>query len=315
MVCRMKTHPRHSICLMGKILILLIAFTGWRCATPLMIQTSIPTYPTHPLVPSPEKMVIANAYDVKPQSFRDNKEKQFIVLMGYTMRHADMQIEKRSNINVDVVEVPIHNVHPDSARMLMALHDATHAIHVTFFNAYFDQTRVDVSKDENGKSKVAYYDLVVEIGYLMQNQHRVVSDTLISMRRFHSSRSVISGLLAVGPNIVSNTDDVVDGVHANVDFYLKKFFPGIEPRTRPIFITKEFKEVGTAVKTGNYESALDYSENLILSSDNEIAARALYNCAVLSEYLARHEVVKSYLKQAMARQYLMQASEMLDDYR
>jgi len=149
----------------------------------------------------------------------------------------------------------------------------------------------------------------------MQNRDGVISDIPISMRRFHSSRSVVSGLLAIGPNIISNTDDVVDGVHANVDLFLKDFFPGSEPRTRPVFVTKEFKEVGTAIKTGNYQHAFDFSENLTSSPSNDIAAKAFYNCAVLAEYFSKHDVVRHYLEEALNRQSFMEAREMLHDYR
>jgi len=148
----------------------------------------------------------------------------------------------------------------------------------------------------------------------MQNRYRVLSDTLISMRRFHSSRSVVSGLLAIGPNIISNTDDVVDGVHANVDFYLKEYFPGNEPRRQPMVATKEFRDVGTAIKAGNYEVALSLSEPLTTSPNNEIAAKALYNCSVLSEYYSRHLAAKSYLVEALVKQNLIEARNMLYDY-
>jgi hypothetical protein len=314
MLNRMKANTSHSIYLSGKILIILIAFAGWQCAVPVMIQTSIPTYPSHPLVPEPDRMVIANAYDVSANSFRDNKEKQFIILTGHMMRHAAMQIEKRSNIKVDVVEGPVHPAHPDSVRVLMAKHSATHAILITSFNAFFDQTHVNVTKTENGKDKEAFYDIVVDVGYIMQDLDNNISKTPVSMRKFHSSRNVVSGLLAFGPNIVSNTDDVVDGVHANVDSYLKEYFPGSEPRSRPLFVTQEFRDVGTAIKAGNYEVALNLSQQLTESPNNEIAVRALYNCAVLSEYYSRHLAAKSFLEEALMKQDLIEASNMLSDY-
>jgi len=299
----------------GKIPFLLIAIASWQCTMPLAVQTSIPTYPSHPLNPQPENLIIANTFDVSSKSFRDNKEKQFMVLTGHTMRHASMQIEKRSDIDVDVVEGPIYSAHPDSVRLLMAQRNATHAILITSFDAYFEQTRVEVTKDENGKSKLAYYDLVVDIGYIMQNQDRIISDVPVSMRKFHSSRSVMSGLLAAGPNIVSNTDDVVDGVHANVDLFLKEYFPGSEPRTRPLFVTREFKDVGTSIKAGNYQGAFDVSERLTSAPNIDVSAKALYNCAVLSEYFSKHDIVRYYLEEALNKQSFMEAREMLHDYR
>jgi hypothetical protein len=45
-----------------------------------------------------------------------------------------------------------------------------------------------------------------------------------------------------------------------------------------------------------------------------VAAMALYNCAALSEYFSRHVAAKSYLEEALEKQYLMEASTMLYDY-
>ena len=95
--------------------------SGWLCAVTLLVsgltlvscgtltsvQTTIPTYPSHPLVPAPEKVVVANAFDVKSKSYRDNKEETFTSLIEGATRHAADQIKDHSQADAEAAKAAV----------------------------------------------------------------------------------------------------------------------------------------------------------------------------------------------------------------
>jgi hypothetical protein len=193
--------------------------------------------------------------------------------------------------------------------------NSTHGMFITSFNAYFDQTHVEVTKTETGKDREAFYDIVVEIRYALRSLEGLALDTLISVRRFHSSRNVLSGLLAAGPSIVSNRDDALEGVYVNVDQYLKSFFPGQENRVRALMLTKDFKAIAAALNQSDYRSAFDASRQMTLSADNKVSATAYHVCAVLAERDQDFDAAKKYLLESLRRQPNVDVQRMLADYR
>lgn len=299
--------------------LLLFLFACSGCYAPMTLTTTVPTLATREFKTPPEKIVVANAYDVKAASVRNNKEKLFSELIDFTVRHTANEIGRRSLIPASFVEgISVPSARSDSSiRALMTDQQASHAIIVTSFNAAFEQTHVEVTVNEGSKSKRAYYDILVDIDYSFHNWAGWQFDTLISVRKFHSSRNVLSGLLAAGPNIVSNSEDAADGIYANVDMYLKSFFRGTEPRKRNVFMSKEFTEVKNAIRAADHQRAFELSEALMNSEKNTVAAMASYNCAVLLEFLGQYDKVKYYLEESERKQRVQmpEVQMMLTDYR
>lgn len=298
------------------ILPLVAGIMSMSCASFTTIQTTIPTYPPHPLEPVPERVVIANAFDVKSADYRDKKTEEFMLLIDSAMTHAARQIKDRSLADAEVVRrsvVPIHN--GDSVEAFIRYARATHGMFITSYNASFLQTRVDVTETEAGKEREAFYDLIVDVKYALRSLEGLAFDTLVSVRRFHSSRIVLSGLLAAGPSIVSNQDDALEGSIVNVDHYLKSFFLGQETRIRRLTFTKEFKAVEELIRQSNYASAFEGSKELTASADKKTSANAYYICAVLAEREGDFESAKTYLRESLMRQNDMEVQQMLADYR
>jgi hypothetical protein len=283
---------------------------------PATIQNSVVTYPPFPIVPEPEKVVIANAYNVKAQSYRENKEEQFIGLINETMQSTATHL--KNNVNTEVaIERDSFFVNRDPyVDSLLIKHNASHVLLITHFDAYFVQTDVEVTETETGKSREAFYDIVVDIGYLLQSQYDQKFDTIISARRQHSSRSVLSGLLAAGPNIVSNQEDALEGVHVNTELLMRCFTRGSETKTRTLYVSKEFEAVDDAIEAMDYAGAFAVSEKLANAKDPKIASMAYYNCAVLLERMGTFEKVKVYLEESLRlRPGFADAQVMLEDYR
>ena len=196
----------------------------------------------------------------------------------------------------------------------MKKHKASHAIAITFIDVYFDQTDVEVTKDDSGTSREAFYDIVSNINYVLYNRNGVFKDLKVDQRRFHSSRAVLSGLLAAGANVVKNSEDAVAISRHNVEAYLNNFFPGRADRTRVVFVGKELDGVKTALVTGDYETAMEESRRFIHHPDHKLAAKPNYNCAVLFERSNQHAQIKLYLEQSLGLYNLPQARSMMNDY-
>jgi hypothetical protein len=281
------------------------------CNMPALIQTSIPTYPRYPLIPEPETIIIANTSDVKAKSYRDNKEKLFFDLIHTATDHLKRQLEQRTQASI-IINPEATTSRPDSS---FTESSDSHIILIKHFDAYFNQTDVVVTKTENGKEREAFYDIVVDIQYEIRSPIAEPFDTLISVRKFHSSRSVLSGLLAAGPSITSNEKDAREGTLRNVDEYLRNFFLGTDSRSRLLYVKKEFEVVGKAIDRLDYARAFEESEKLADSKDKQVAARAYYNCAVLLEKQEDYLKIKPYLLESLRLQNSVEASEMLKDYR
>lgn len=293
-----------------------IACLAVACRMPVAVHNTITMYPPRPLVPEPEKIIITNVYDVKAQSFRDNKEELFINLIQEAMGASASQFEERSKtqalVNQQSAGIPLNR---DSLKAVMLANNATHGLFITSFDAAFDQTGVEVTQTDSGKERTASYDIVVKIGYSLLDRDFNQFDTLVTVRKFHSSRSVVSGLFAAGPNIVSNRKDALEGVQANVDTYMRSFYPFTKNRPRLIYVTKEFSSVGDAVKLMDYETAFRLSERLTDSKDRKVAALAYYNCAVLLENKGEVTKVKPYLEESIRINPTVEAQTMLTDYK
>jgi hypothetical protein len=136
----------------------------------------------------------------------------------------------------------------------------------------------------------------------------------ITASQYHSSRSVISGLLAAGPNIVNNKESALSVMRDNVEKYLNFFIPGVADRYRPVYIEKELKKVKEAVLNEDYETALKESLLYIDDQDKKLAAKANYNCAVFLENKHKQTVARSYLEKSLQLYNLPYAREMKGDY-
>jgi hypothetical protein len=282
------------------------------CNIPMVMQTTVPTFPWYQMEQKAEKITITNTYNVKAQSYRENKEVLFNNLISLASEKLKQELEKRTTATITVT--PYQDTLQLSIDTLFAQSDASYGIFIKFFDASFDQTEVVVTKTETGKEREAFYDIVVSIRYEIRSDSQKPFDTVITVRRFHSSRMVLSGLLAAGPSIVSNEDDAREGVLTNVDLYLRNFFSGTESRSRFLYVKKEFEDVGIAVNQNDYPRAFEACEKLADAKDSQIASRAYYNCAVLLEKMEDYGKVKAYLRESLKIQHSTQASEMLKDY-
>ncbi|HEY6506060.1 MAG TPA: DUF6340 family protein [Chitinophagaceae bacterium] len=299
-------------------LVILCIFFLVSCTAPnRVLSYTSPTIPVYKIDPPPQKFLLLNTNDVVAKKYRDNKEELFISLTDNLMDWLAEKIKEKTGVPAQVLRGysnPAGNT-DGTVHTLMAQNQASHAVVIHSFDVHFDQTHVDVTKANDGsKDRTAFYDIVSVVSYTLYSPGKPPKNIDVTRKRFHSSRSVTSGLLAAGPNVVSRKDDANNMTIDNGIRYLEYYFPGKASRSRMLFGGKEFKAVSDAIAKNDYEAALIESLRLVDDNNKTIAARACYNCAVLFERKSQPDEAISYLHQSLSRFNLPEAKKMLADY-
>ena len=281
-----------------------------------IIYYSVSTRPVYKIDPAPQKILLINIIDIPSKKYRDNKEELFISFVDSLMYWAADRIKILTGTPAEAIRgyTPTSGNTDSTVSAIITRRGATHAIVIYSFDIYFEQTHVDVTKDNSGtKNRTAYYDIVADIGFSFYSAHSLIKEMDVHQRHFHSSRSVISGVLAAGPNVVAKRNDAANIMLVTGQQYLRYFFPGEARRSRPLFTGKGFEAVGTAIVKNDYEAALTESLHIMNNPDKAKAAKGSYNCAVLFERKNQQEEALNYLRQSLSFYPLPEARLMLAD--
>lgn len=158
-----------------------------------------------------------------------------------------------------------------------------------------DQEMEVTENDDGSKDRRAHYDLIVSIALAMYDrQGHVVDKVLMTDQEFINDRSVISGLLAVGPNI-GNYSEVALPVAHDLGYEFASMFVQQETMAMRMFHSgKVFKQAATQARNGNWHQAgellLPFTEN----SDTKIAKQAAHNMAIISEAQGNFTAMKKW---------------------
>lgn len=288
------------------------------CTAPTrMISYTSGTKPIYAVEPAPQKIILLSVYDLPAKKYRDNKEELFQQLIDTMMGWAAIKIHDNSGVETEVIRgyTGLTGNEDSAISKFTTAHKASHAIAVKYFDVHFEQTRVDVTKDDKGhKDREAYYDIVADISYSLYDTDSLIKRKDLHESRYHSSRSVVSGLLAAGPNVVSQRKDAYGMAIQIWQEYLAYYFPGERQQSRPVFTGKGFEVVGQALNRNDYEAAMVESLRFIDDPDKNKAAKANYNCAVFMERKSQTDEAKKYLNKSLSMANLNEARLMWKDY-
>lgn len=271
------------------------------------------TKPLYPVNPSPVKIIVLNMHDVAAQKYRDNKEEVFTSIIDNLLEWQAAAIKEQTGTNAKALKgYTAPGQDPDSTvRAILSREQASHAIVINNFDVYFEQTNVEVTRDPDGsKNREAFYDIVAPVEYTFYTKGEGARNLTVTRRRRHSSRGVISGLLAAGPSIVSRREDALDIVLDNGQRFLDYFFPGKAQRMRPVFSGKGFEPVQACLEKNDYECALTESLRLLKDPNAEKASKAAYNCAVFFERKSQPDEMRKYLEESLSLYPLAEAMRM-----
>ena len=171
-----------------------------------------------------KKILIINSFDAQSIKARKNKKELFGELpdrIKYTLQN---ELVTKNNIEVEIIPELIANASEnDSVYIdLINKHAASKAIVIKNLNAYFEQTGVEVTKEANGKKRVASYDIHADVTYLLLIDSARVKESEVSVWEFFTERSVVSGFLAAGPDIVGKSKHAFKIIEKNAVQYRKE---------------------------------------------------------------------------------------------
>jgi hypothetical protein len=155
------------------------------------------------------RVLIINTFDVQSSRFRKNKKELFAELADSLK--SVLAIEIKSLGLVEPVIIP-ESVFPvfDSKKELdsiLILYKASFAIIIKNLDAFFEQTSVNVTKDYDGsKSRAASYDICAAINYAFYKTGDAPYYSDTKNCEHFTTRHVMSGLLAGGPDIIGKSE-------------------------------------------------------------------------------------------------------------
>ncbi|HEX5169473.1 MAG TPA: hypothetical protein VFW11_09880 [Cyclobacteriaceae bacterium] len=286
------------------------------CSSMYNLQNSVPYSPRRTLDPPAHRVAVASSYDVLKESYRDKKENQFLLLIDGALQSMKTQVERNSDVEVKIQRgrAVVPSKEDSCFSAIIAMNEADYLVLLDSFKVFFDQTEVVVTKTDDGKSREAFYDIVSFVNYRLVGKSGSSESFPTSVRKFHSSRNVVSGLLAAGPDIVANHSDAVEIVELNVKEFLRNFFPGKDERVRPVYTSKDFANLSAHLKSGDLSAAVKDCESQTTNADRKIAAMAYYNLAVLAEHMGAYEKVRGFLSDSQRMHATPLASQMEEDY-
>jgi len=156
-----------------------------------------------------KKVILVNTYYPYDNKYRQKKAEVFE--RATIELQEDIAKELRHRYTVETVIIPglLKNTRSDSSLLaLMASHQATKAIVLFDFNAWFEQTKVEVEGTKGSKTRTAFYDICAKADYIIYDTNGVIAEVSPFHRHFFTDREVMSGLLAAGPDIVGKKKHV-----------------------------------------------------------------------------------------------------------
>ena len=171
-------------------------------------------------------ILIINSFDAMSMEARKNKKELFAELTNRLKQILYDGIQAQGNMRAIVAaDLLADTVKRDSSVFsLMKTNNASKAIVIKKVNAYFVQTRVDVVKESDGKKRTAYYDICSTVTYSLYNRNEKTEEREKEECEYFTDRSVVSGLLAAGPDIVGKSKHAFKIVEKNAMEYLKIIF-------------------------------------------------------------------------------------------
>lgn len=149
-------------------------------------------------------ILVVNACDPNGFHARKKKEALFIEMADSLRTYLADQLQTRYGFTAKMIDLPMADGAGRGAKIdsLLQSYQAGYLIMFDSLDVFFQQTRVDVSGTKGNKERVAYYDICADIHYSLYKPGNLIRSEMNKTREFFTSRKVISGLLAAGPDIV-----------------------------------------------------------------------------------------------------------------
>ncbi|HRG83880.1 MAG TPA: hypothetical protein PLO99_15275 [Chitinophagaceae bacterium] len=168
------------------------------------------------------KVLVVNGYDPSSTSFRKNK-KELLADVADSLRYYLMEKMEGANMGkVSLAEQRVVNLGDSSGWLdsLLLQKQVSFVIVILNVEAEFVQTDVDVERQDDGsKKRTARYDLCTTFNYLLAGKAGSFIERKEIFCEFFTERTVMSGLLAAGPDLVGKSKWVFRSARKNAAAY------------------------------------------------------------------------------------------------
>lgn len=167
-------------------------------------------------------ILVINACDPDGFHARKKKEALFVELSDTLKNYLSNYFQTRYGFSAMPLQLSIPDDGNRNAMIdsLLSAHHAGFAVLFDSLDVFFQQTRVDVSGTKGNKERIAYYDICADIHYVLFSQGSLLKSDMNKTREFFTTRKVISGLLAAGPDIVSKKKHAIEMMQKNAHGFL-----------------------------------------------------------------------------------------------
>lgn len=187
---------------------------------------------------------------------------------------------------------------------LLQEYQASLAFGIGSFRPAIQQGEVTVErKDDGSKDRTASYFIRADGQLHIYNKNTLVKTFPFSESQFLENRSVLSGLLAVGPSLVNNRKAVYSVTKFAAIHLAEKFVAQRASFSLHMFNMKEVRELTQLIMEDKFDEALTKALELTSHKKEAVAARAHYYCAAI--YHHQGDFAKAF-------QHISKAKEMKD---
>ncbi|TMI65805.1 MAG: hypothetical protein E6H07_07820 [Bacteroidetes bacterium] len=165
------------------------------------------------------RFLIINSFDASSIDARKNKKELFAQLAD-SLKHLlynKLAPQFKEQVIIYPGLLPQTEKADSIILSLMADSNASNAIVVKKLDAFFENTGVEVTGEKNDKTRKVSYDICSVITYQIYNSEEKLKESEIRICEPYTVRNTMSGLFAVGPDIVGKRKDAFKIVERNVE--------------------------------------------------------------------------------------------------
>ena len=169
------------------------------------------------------RVLIINTFDAQSNRYRKNKKELYTQLADSLKSVLAEKIKSMELAEPVIIQELLPEIFDSKTQLdsLLNLYNASYAIIIKKLDAFFEQTGVDVTRDNNGsKSRDASYDICADVNYALYVTGDQPYHSKTKNCEYFSTRNVMSGFLAGGPDIVGKSKHAFKIIEKNAQQYL-----------------------------------------------------------------------------------------------
>ncbi|PKV75850.1 DUF6340 family protein [Pontibacter ramchanderi] len=294
--------------LFASLIVIVLALQMSSCVSVVMMETVRPAVVR--VSPDQWKVLVVNRYDPSVQASNKNSNVAEVLREGaYQAAGGVMGAVYNDSTFVLINSEQAVTLAPSSSQLSKSevqdlyIQYRPHLIlSLDKFDTRFGK-QVDTYEDEDGyKTKTANFDLVVASTWSLYDSTGVVLDqATIEKTEYYDSRTVVSGLLAIGP-AMGKAGPVVNQLAVETGYsYWDRFYPQPLLLVRQIYTGKPFQDLNLMLLMGEFQQAINKLQPLAQDLSTKTGIRAAHNLAIAYEAAGDYEQATYWARQAQGK--------------